>query len=154
MLKTKCQVTKRPTYICIVERHMADNTYVRIHAYWAYLAPFYTFSCVWSETLLNYHTEISWQRGNQKSKGLGSMLWFFQYFRRKIQQKHLAFLTQNKAKLCKSFSITLVFVENANFVAENGQKSQKIVIITSTPGLWGRFLKENSFPELAKPGLS
>jgi hypothetical protein len=29
----------------------------------------------------------------------------------------------------------LVFEKNANFSAENGQKSQKIVIITSTPGL-------------------
>jgi hypothetical protein len=28
----------------------------------------------------------------------------------------------------------LVFEKNANFFAENGQKSQKIVIITSTPG--------------------
>jgi hypothetical protein len=57
---------------------------------------------------------------------LGPMLWFFKYFRRKIQQK-LAFLTQNKAKLCKIFIITLVFEKNANF-------SPKIVIITSTPG--------------------
>jgi hypothetical protein len=31
--------------------------------------------------------------------------------------------------------ITLVFEKNANFFAENCQKSQKIVIITSTPGL-------------------
>jgi hypothetical protein len=30
--------------------------------------------------------------------------------------------------------ITLVFEKNANFFAENCQKSQKIVIITSTPG--------------------
>jgi hypothetical protein len=29
--------------------------------------------------------------------------------------------------------ITLVFEKNANFFAENWQKSQKIVIITSTP---------------------
>jgi hypothetical protein len=31
--------------------------------------------------------------------------------------------------------ITLVFEKNANFFAENCQKSQKIVIITSVPGL-------------------
>jgi hypothetical protein len=31
--------------------------------------------------------------------------------------------------------ITLVFDKNANFFAENCQKSQKIVIITSTPWL-------------------
>jgi hypothetical protein len=30
--------------------------------------------------------------------------------------------------------ITLVFEKNAIFFAENGGKSQKIVIITSTPG--------------------
>jgi hypothetical protein len=46
----------------------------------------------------------------------------------------MAFLTQNKAKLCKMLIITLVFEKNANFFAENGQKLQKIVIITSTPG--------------------
>jgi hypothetical protein len=43
-------------------------------------------------------------------------------------------LTQNKAKLCKILIITLVFEKNANFFAENWQKSQKVVIITSTPG--------------------
>jgi hypothetical protein len=47
--------------------------------------------------------------------------------------KKLAFLTQNKAKLCKFLIITLVFEKNAIFSAENWQKSQKIVIITSTP---------------------
>jgi hypothetical protein len=45
----------------------------------------------------------------------------------------LAFLTQNKAKLCKILIITLVLEKNANFFAENRRKSQKIVIITSTP---------------------
>jgi hypothetical protein len=39
--------------------------------------------------------------------------------------KKLAFLQKN---------ITLVFEKNANFFAENWQKSLKIVIITSTPG--------------------
>jgi hypothetical protein len=47
--------------------------------------------------------------------------------------KKLAFLTQNKAKLCKNVIITLVFEKNANFFAENWQKSQKSVIITSIP---------------------
>jgi uncharacterized protein YwgA len=46
----------------------------------------------------------------------------------------LAFLTQNKAKLCKILIITLVFYKNANLFAENRPKLQKIVIITSTPG--------------------
>jgi hypothetical protein len=49
--------------------------------------------------------------------------------------KKLAFLTQSKAKLCKILIMTLVFEKNANFFAENWEKSQKIVIITSIPGL-------------------
>jgi hypothetical protein len=48
--------------------------------------------------------------------------------------KKLAFFAQNKAKLCKNRTITLVFEKNANYFAENCRKSQKIVIITSTPG--------------------
>jgi hypothetical protein len=59
---------------------------------------------------------------------------FKRYFRQKKSVKKLAFLTQNKAKLFKHLIITLVFEKNANFFAENGRKSQKIVIITSTPG--------------------
>jgi hypothetical protein len=64
----------------------------------------------------------------------GPMLWFFKYFRRKFCKK-LAFLTQNKAKFWKKLIITLVFEKNANFFAENWEKSQKIMIITSTPGV-------------------
>jgi hypothetical protein len=41
----------------------------------------------------------------------------------------LAFLTQNKAQLCKILIITLVFEKNANFLL---RKLSKIVIITST----------------------
>jgi hypothetical protein len=58
----------------------------------------------------------------------------FKIFSPKNSAKKLAFLTQNKAKLCKILIITLVFEKNANFFAENCRKSQKIVIITSTPG--------------------
>jgi hypothetical protein len=47
--------------------------------------------------------------------------------------KKLAFLIQNKAKLFKNLIIALAFEKNANFFAENCWKSQKIVIITSTP---------------------
>jgi hypothetical protein len=57
---------------------------------------------------------------------------------KKIAEKFsekLAFLTQNRAKLCKILIITLFFEKNAYFFAENCQKSQKNVIITSTPGL-------------------
>jgi hypothetical protein len=49
-------------------------------------------------------------------------------------KKYAGFFTQNKAKLCKKLIITLVFEKNSNFFAENCQKSQKIVTITSTPG--------------------
>jgi hypothetical protein len=58
-------------------------------------------------------------------------------FSPKNSAKKFAFLTRNKAKLCKILIITLVFEKNANFFAENCQKSQKIVIITSTPGQQG-----------------
>jgi hypothetical protein len=47
----------------------------------------------------------------------------------------LAFLSQNKAKFWKKLIITLVFEKNGNFSAKNCRKSQKIVIITSTPEL-------------------
>jgi hypothetical protein len=52
----------------------------------------------------------------------------------KNSAEKLAFLTQNKAKLCKKLIATLVFEKNANIFAKNCRKSQKIVIITSTPG--------------------
>jgi hypothetical protein len=42
--------------------------------------------------------------------------------------------------------ITLVFEKNANFFAENWQKSQKIVIITSTPELFWR--KTTKWPKV------
>jgi hypothetical protein len=58
----------------------------------------------------------------------------------------MAFLTQSKAKLCKILNITLVFEKNAKFFAENCRKSQKIVIITSTPGRMDNWPKV-IFPE-------
>jgi hypothetical protein len=54
----------------------------------------------------------------------------FKIFSPKKMQK-MAF--QNTAKLCKVLIITLVFETDAIFFDENGRKSQKIVIITSTP---------------------
>jgi phosphoserine phosphatase len=57
--------------------------------------------------------------------------------------KILAFLTQIKAKLCKKLIITLVFEKNANFFVENGRKSQKIVIITSTPDEFVKKIAQN-----------
>jgi hypothetical protein len=64
----------------------------------------------------------------------GTDVMIFKIFSAKNSAKKWAFLTQNKAKLCKILIIVLVFDKNANFFAENCQKSQKIVIITSTPG--------------------
>jgi hypothetical protein len=43
-------------------------------------------------------------------------------FSPKISAKKLAFLTQNKAKLCKSLIITLVFEKNANFFRQKLSK--------------------------------
>jgi hypothetical protein len=64
----------------------------------------------------------------------GTDVMILKIFSPKNSAKKLAFLTHNKAKFCKKFIITLVFEKNANFFAENWQKSPKIVIITSTPG--------------------
>jgi hypothetical protein len=57
---------------------------------------------------------------------------FKTFLPQKIAEK-LAFLTRNEAKLCVSLLVTLVFEKNANLFAENWQKWQKIVNITSTP---------------------
>jgi hypothetical protein len=61
----------------------------------------------------------------------------FQIFSPKKVSEKMAFLTK-KTKIFKILIITLVFEKNANFFAENCQKSQKIVIITSTPD-WAIF---------------
>jgi hypothetical protein len=68
---------------------------------------------------------------------------FKNIFAEKFSEKS-PFLTQNKAKLCKILIVTLVFEKNANFFAENCQKSQKIVIITSTPD---EFLEKKNHPK-------
>jgi hypothetical protein len=68
-----------------------------------------------------------------KSGRPGTDVMIFKIFSPKNSAKKIAFLTQNKSKLCKILIITLVFEKNADFFAENCQKSQKIVIITSTP---------------------
>jgi hypothetical protein len=65
----------------------------------------------------------------------GTDVMIFKIFSPKNSAKKLAFLTKkNKGKLCKIWSITLFFCEKRHFIAENWRKSQKIVIITSTPG--------------------
>jgi hypothetical protein len=58
----------------------------------------------------------------------------FKIFSPKYLAKKMAFLTRNKGKVLKNVILTLVFEKNAIFFAENYQKSQKIVIIISTPG--------------------
>jgi hypothetical protein len=63
----------------------------------------------------------------------GTDVMILKIFSPKNLAKNLAFLTRDKAKFKKKLIITLVFKKNANFVAENWEKSQKIVIITSTP---------------------
>jgi hypothetical protein len=50
--------------------------------------------------------------------------------------KKSAFFTQTKGNFAEKVIIALVFEKNANFFAENLEKSQKIVIITSVPGLF------------------
>jgi hypothetical protein len=48
--------------------------------------------------------------------------------------KKLAFSTLIKAEIVQNLIITLVFEKNADCFAESCRKSQKIVIITPTPG--------------------
>jgi hypothetical protein len=64
----------------------------------------------------------------------GTDVMIVQIFSPKNSTKKLAFGAQNKSKLFKILITTLDFKKNANFFAENWQKSQKLVIITSTPG--------------------
>jgi hypothetical protein len=58
---------------------------------------------------------------------------FLKIFSPKFLAKILAFFVQTTASFSKNLIITLVFEKNAHFFAENWQKSQKIVIITSSP---------------------
>jgi hypothetical protein len=48
--------------------------------------------------------------------------------------KNWRFLLETKLNDANFLIITLFFEKNANFSAENWQKSRKIVIVTSTPG--------------------
>jgi hypothetical protein len=61
----------------------------------------------------------------------GTDVMILKIFSPKNSAKKLAFWTQ----LCKILIITLVFEKNAIFFAKSCRKSQKIVIITSTPGV-------------------
>jgi hypothetical protein len=68
----------------------------------------------------------------------------FSIFSPKNLAKKLAFLSQNKAKLCKNLIITLVFEKNANLFAENCRKSQKIVINIDPRFRNATYLKSNT----------
>jgi hypothetical protein len=64
----------------------------------------------------------------------GTDVAIFKIFLPKNLAKILAFFAQATASFCKKkIIIASVFEKNANCFAENWQKSQKIVIITSTP---------------------
>jgi hypothetical protein len=81
----------------------------------------------------SYKREIE-DLGNQGKFHPGADVVFLKIFSPKNLAKILAFFAQTTASFCKKIGIiTLVFEKNANFFAENWQKSQKIVIITSTP---------------------
>jgi hypothetical protein len=73
------------------------------------------------------------------------MLGFFTFVAKKMA-KNWRFLLKTKLNYAKKLIITLVFEKKANFFKENCRKSQKIVIITSTPRikveiLWDTVLK-------------
>jgi hypothetical protein len=51
---------------------------------------------------------------------------FKKIFSPKNFAKKLAFLTQNKAKLCKNLITTLVFEKNANFSPKIGKNRRKL----------------------------
>jgi Ni,Fe-hydrogenase III small subunit len=80
--------------------------------------------CLWTSVVVAVKSEVV----------SGTDVIIFKILSPKNSVKKLAFLTQNKAKICKILIITLVFEKNANFFSENWRKSQKIVIITSIPG--------------------
>jgi hypothetical protein len=70
------------------------------------------------------------------SKGFpGTDVMTLKLFSPKISEKTLAFSTQNKAKLCKHFTISLVFEKKRQFFRRKLAKFAKNVIITSTPAV-------------------
>jgi hypothetical protein len=84
----------------------------------------------------------------------GTDVMIFKIFSPKHLAKILAFFAHIAATFCKNLIITLVFEKNANFFAENWQKSQKIVIITSAPDEFVKKLTEmkpNPFLSILKP---
>jgi hypothetical protein len=83
---------------------------------------------------IGYAIELRYEKCHTgKSKLTWDRCYDFKMIFANFLAKKLAFLTQSIGKLCKILIITSVFDKNANFFAENCRKSQKIVIITSTP---------------------
>jgi hypothetical protein len=65
--------------------------------------------------------------GDFVTNSSGTDVMIFKIFSPKNSAKKLAFLTRNKAKLCKNLIITMfVFEKNAVFFAENRRKLAKI----------------------------
>jgi hypothetical protein len=56
-------------------------------------------------------------------------------FSAEIFGENIGVFSSHCCLILKKMIITLVFEKNAKFFAENWQKSQKIVIVTSTPGI-------------------
>jgi hypothetical protein len=63
----------------------------------------------------------------------GTDVMIFKIFSPKNLAKKLAFFADTTASFCKNSIRTLDFEKKTPFFAENWQKSQKLVIITSTP---------------------
>jgi hypothetical protein len=63
----------------------------------------------------------------------GADVMILKIFSPKHFAKKLAFLIQNKAKMMGKIDRNIGFCEKRHFFAENSRKSQKIVIVTSTP---------------------
>jgi hypothetical protein len=60
------------------------------------------------------------------------MFRFLKYFRWKNEQK-IGVFDSKQSWIMQNFDHNIGFEKNANFRAENWEKSQKIMIITSTP---------------------
>jgi hypothetical protein len=77
-----------------------------------------TYVCRWRVSLVLHHVA----RHHAVKVGInpGTDVMIFKIFSPKKIAKKLAFLTQNKAKLCKILIITLVLEKNANFSAKIG----------------------------------
>jgi hypothetical protein len=69
----------------------------------------------------------------EKKNFPGTDVRILKIFLLKYWAKILAFFAQTAASFSKNLIVTLAFEKNTNFFAKNWQKSQKTVIITSTP---------------------